>query len=506
MNTMLNAMTNDANYKYTENGGIALKSTRSAVLDMFALGGAYRSRTEDDCILLFKNAFEENRDLALKCLFYLGDCRGGQGERRFFRTCFNWLAKHYPTIARKNMVNIPEYRRWDDLIYACAGTPLENDAFSFIKTQLNLDFSCKTPSLLAKWMPSENASSKETKKMASQIRNYLGWTHKQYRLVLSELRTRINIVEKLMSQGRWNEIEFDKIPSRAGLIYKNAFARRDLIAKKYEAFAKDENTKVNAKVLYPYEVVSKVTNSFSYWNYTSKLSNTDRAMIEKYWNNLPDYFNGKQSNMLCVVDTSGSMTGSTASAPINVAISLGMYAAERAGGPFKDHYISFSSRPQLIKIEGVDFADKVQRIYRTNLCENTDLVKTFDMLLAYADRPDVKEEDIPTQIVVISDMEIDTGSGSRSNWGSRENRWTTQTAMTEMDKVRAKWAAHGHKMPKLVYWNVDARQNTILDNGPGVSFVSGMSPSIFESIITGKTGYDLMLEKLQSQRYEVVTV
>jgi len=204
--------------------------------------------------------------------------------------------------------------------------------------------------------------------------------------------------------------------------------------------------------------------------------------------------------MLCVVDTSGSMIGT----PINVAISLGMYAAERAGGPFKDHYISFSSRPRLIKIEGAHFVDKVVRIYRTNLCENTDLVKTFDMLLSIADRPETREEDIPETIVVISDMEIDSMSGSGSYW-NKVGAWTTESTATEMDKVRAKWAAHGHKMPKLIYWNVEARSNTILDDGPGVSFVSGMSPSIFESIITGKTGWDLMMDKLESKRYSVIS-
>ena len=199
--------------------------------------------------------------------------------------------------------------------------------------------------------------------------------------------------------------------------------------------------------------------------------------------------------MLCVVDTSGSMTGEYASAPINVAISLGMYAAERAGGPFKDHYISFSSHPQLIKVEGVDFADKVRRIYRTNLCQNTDLARTFDMLLFYADRPDTKEGDIPETIVVISDMEIDYMVTDDDKWGKDH-------IQTEMEKVRDKWEAHGHKLPRLVYWNVQARDNTILDQGENISFVSGMSPSIFDCIISGKNGYDLMIEKLvNSGRY-----
>lgn len=500
MNSILNAMQKQANYKLTENEGVALKSTQNAVLDMFALCGAYRSRSEEDCIFMFKKALEEDANLALKCLFYLADCRGGQGERRFFRVCFKWLAKNYPDIARKNIAFIPTYRRWDDILYSCIGTPVEEDALSFIKHQFILDTECKTPSLLAKWLPSENASSRKTKRLGNIVREYFGMTHKQYRRALSELRSRINIVEKLMSENRWEEIEFDKIPSYAGFIYKNAFARKDIIAKKYEDFINDKKTKVNASVLYPYQCVHQATKYYDRF-YSSEVPENERPIIEKYWNNLPDYFNGKQSNMLCVVDTSGSMTGDKAAAPINVAISLGMYCAERAGGPFKDHYISFSSRPQLIKIEGIDFVDKIWRIYKTNLCENTDLTKTFDMLLNIANLPETKEEDIPETIVVISDMEIDymtTTDGYRLRGG-----WTEETAITEMDKVREKWAACGHKMPKLVYWNVASRNNTILDQGPTVSYVSGMSPVIFETIITGKTGYDLMIEKLiNSGRYD----
>ena len=495
MNTFMNGLTNATNYCRTENGALAHKSTRSMVYDMFALGGAYRKRSNEDCILLFKNALEENESLAMKCLFYLADCRGGQGERRFFRVCFKWLANNYPEVALRNLENVPEYRRWDDILYTLVGTSLEEVALDFIKNQLALDLTSKTPSLLAKWLPSENASSKSTKRMGNIVRTHLGVTHKQYRKILSVLRERINIVERLMSANEWDKIEFDKIPSKAGLVYKNAFARRDLIAKKYEAFVKSEKTTVNAKTLYPYEVVAQAVAARTRWGYDfEQLSDVDRAAIEKYWNNLPDYLNGADCKMMCVVDTSGSMTGSEASAPLNVAISLGMYCAERIGGPFKNHYISFSSRPQLIKIEGVDFVDKVRRIYKTNLCSNTNIEATFDLLLNIATDPATKAEDIPETIVIISDMQID----------SMAYRWTERNAGTEMERIRAKWEAAGVKCPKLVYWNVDARNNTILDNGPNVTFVSGMSPVIFEQVITGTTGYDLMLKKLMSERYAKV--
>ena len=492
-NTFMNTLTEATNFDRTANGALAHKSTGSKVYDMFALGGAYRKRSDEDCILLFKNAYEDNAELALKCLFYLRDCRGGQGERRFFRLCFNWLCHEDPKAALRNLIHLSEYGRWDDMLYATKDTVVFAYALEEIKRQLALDTQCKTPSLLAKWLPSENASSKETKAMAAQVRTFLGMSHKEYRQILSELRKRINVLERLMSAGRWEEIEFDKIPSKAGLVYKNAFARRDVIAKKYESFVRDENKTVNAKTLYPYEVVRQAVNCFG-GHYYDNSTEIERLAIEKYWNNLPDYLNGADCSMMCVVDTSGSMTwGEGGVLPIDVAISLGMYCAERLGGAFKDHYISFSSRPQLIKVEGVDFVDKVKRIYKTNLCENTDIKATFDLLKKVA--LGSKAEDIPKTIVIISDMQIDRMS---------RRGWNEDRTATEMERIRKEWAAVGLTLPNLVYWNVNASKNTILDAGRGVTFVSGCSPVIFEQILAGKTGYELMLEKLMSARYAEV--
>ena len=496
MNTFLNQMKKDNNIDYTENGGVTRKSTESKVLDMFAVGGAYRNRSDEDVILLFKNAFEEDRLLAMKCLFYLRDIRGGQGERRFFRVAFRWLCDEYPEVAKKNLDNVSEYGRWDDLIYVTEGTRCQTAAFNIIRHQLALDTQCKTPSLLAKWLPSQNASNAETKRLGHVLANFLGMTSREYRKVLSVLRERINVLERLMSTGRWDEIEFDKIPSRAGIIYRNAFARRDILAKKYEAFAKNKDTTVNTEALYPYEVVEKAIAK-RYLN----INDTERAMINKYWSCLPDYLNGQDCSMMCVVDTSGSMHGT----PIDIAIGLGMYCAERIGGPFKNHYISFSSKPQLISIEGIDFVDKVERIYRTNLCENTDLEAVFDLLLTTAKKPGVKKEDLPKNVIVISDMEIDAGTGNYW-WYSGSGRWTKEGASTEMERIRRKWAAEGYELPHLTYWNVDARNNNILDSGPNVTFVSGASPTIFKSILTGKTAWDLMIDVLCSKRYSNVTI
>ena len=498
MNTFLNGMKTASNYTRTENGALTHKSTMDGLMDLFAMGAAYRSRTDEDVMLLFKNAFDENPVYALKCLFYIRDVRGGQGERRFFRVATKYLASYDTKAMRRNLQYVPEFGRWDDL-FVFIGTPLENDALNIIKHQLALDVQCKTPSLLGKWMPSENTSSQKTRKIAAKVRKFIGMTPKQYRKTLSVLRARINVLERLMSEGRWDEIEFDKIPSKAGLKYKNAFARHDIErmkrnpeVKTYEAFAKDTETKVNAKALYPYEVVAKALTACH-----RPMDDTDRLMVNKYWENLADYFQGKTFNGLAVVDTSASMTWRGGeSCPLNVAISLGLYCAERANGPFANHYVSFSRTPRLVETNGVDFCDKVYRIYRTNLCENTNIEATFDMLLQTALNNGCGQDELPQNIIVISDMEFDQGTA----YMNRNN------AKTLMENIREKWARHGYRMPKLIYWNVDARQNNIPEDiGVGdISYVSGMSPSIFDTILSGKSGYDLMMDKLNSPRYEVI--
>ena len=501
MNMLLNSMKQASNFTRTENGAITHKTTESALLDMFAMGGAMRQRSVGDVTLMFKKAYQENPVYALKCLFYLRDVRGGQGERRFFRECMKWLAKNDKAAAQRNLQYVAEFGRWDDL-YCFVSTSLEKDAFKIMKEQFILDLNCKTPSLLAKWLHSENATSEENAKLGALTCQYFGYSPRQYRKHLSTLRERIRVLERLMSQNRWNEIEFDKIPSKAGLKYKNAFARRDIIKAKYEKFAKDENTKVNAGTLYPYEVVEKAINLMGSNQWYSRgrnvaLDNTDRLMINKYWDNLTDYFKGSNLNALCMVDTSGSMTGT----PINVATSLGLYCAEKAGGPFANHYISFSAYPQLIECEGVDFCDKVDRIVRTNLCQNTNIEAAFDMLLNTAKSNRLSQDELPDTIIVISDMEFDSATSQYRSCSGRG----AEGAETLMEGIARKWRANGYKVPHLIYWNVNARQNNIPMLGVGrVSFVSGFSPSIFQSIVTGKTGYDLMLETLEKDRYKVI--
>ena len=411
-----------------------------------------------------------------------------------------WLAITHTEIAQRNLQFVPEYGRYDDL-YVFVNTPLQNEAMTMFARQLLADMVMEFPSLAGKWAKSCNTSSEESRRLGEITRSYLHMTPREYRRMLSKLRERLKVLERLMSGKCFEEIDFSKIPSQAGLRYSHCFSTREELRERYAEFMTKPEVKVNANVLYPYEVVHKAKGVW-YKNY----NDTERIAVNKYWENLPDIFEGKECSMLCVCDTSGSMNGSGPAAPINVAIGLSMYCAERLNGPFKNHYISFSSRPQLIETtNGRDFVERAENIYDTNLCENTNLTAVFDLLRNIASKPGFDKSTMPKTICVISDMEIDEGTANY-DWrvGKRNSNWTKDSAQSEMERIRGEWAALGLELPRLVYWNVEARHDTILDLGPNVSLVSGASVNTFKSVVTGKNGVELMLEAINSERYALI--
>ena len=507
-NKLLNGLSNGSNYTLTENGAVTHKSTKSDLLDMFAMGAAMRTRSDEDVILMFRKAFAENPTYALKCLFYIRDVRGGQGERRFFRVAIKDLVAVDKEAVRRNLIHVPEFGRWDDL-YVFIGTALEGDALKIMKDQLALDVQCKTPSLLAKWLKSENTSSHESRRLGKVTRKYFGMTAKQYRKTLSILRARINVLERLMSENRWDEIEFDKIPSKAGMIYKNAFARHDIerqqaAVQSYADFAKDTTKKVNASVLNPVDIAEQI---FKYGNW-SKPSETDRLMWDKYWSCLKDYYHGREERGLAIVDVSGSMSGQ----PMAAAVSMGAYIAERGKGPFVDHFVTFSGYPELVRFEGVDIYDKFQRARQADWAMNTNIEATFDMLLNTALQTKCPADEMPQTLYIFSDMEFDgciscgPASTGRGYWHDDCRRITggAQGVTTLLESIAQKWSAYGYELPRVIFWNLNARNDNIPALGGRFSYVSGFSMNMIETILSGKDGVDLMLEKLDSERYAVI--
>lgn len=131
----------------------------------------------------------------MKILFFGHDVCGGLGERRVFRVIINWLAENRTESLCKNIELIPEFGHYDDLV-SLIGTACEKDALRTIRKQLEADLASDAEvSLLAKWLPSVNASNAETVRKAKRIARYLGMSDAEYRKTLVELRRKIRIIE-----------------------------------------------------------------------------------------------------------------------------------------------------------------------------------------------------------------------------------------------------------------------------------------------------------------------
>lgn len=487
MSNLLNYMKGDNNYVYTENSALTHKDSGSALYNLFSLAGSYRSRSDEDVLLIFYKAFEENPSYAMKCLFYLRDREEGCGERRFFRVVMKDLAISHPDFVRKNMHLIPEFGRWDDL-YVFDETSLCYDAYDLMYNQFKQDLISETPSLLGKWLASENASSKETRRLACRTMSHFGYSARDYRKAISFLRTKIKIVEKLMSQNRWNEIEFDKIPSRAGLIYRNTFRTREETREAYRAFMENKKAKVNASVLNPVDIAEKIYQQNGLYSSIVRIPDIERRAFQKYWDNLKDYYNGREERGIAVCDVSGSMIGR----PLYAAVSMSAYIAQRGNGPFKNHFITFSDNPKLVEFSGIDICDKFIRAANAEWGYSTNVEAVFDLLLKTALNHNLTQEDIPTRIYIFSDMEFNAGLKMR----------TSEKVQTLMEQIADDWRSYGYELPSLIFWNLDARQENFPALGERFSHVSGFSMNLVETILSGKTAMDLMYEKLNSERYK----
>ena len=463
---MLSALKQATNIGVTENGALVNATTNSAIVDYFATFGAMRDSSVEDIISTFDAAFCENPEYAVKLLFYFRDVRGGVGERNSFRVVLEYLAENHSKIVKDNLELISEYGRWDDL-FCLLNTSLRNDVLMLVKKQLLADGSSDRPSLLAKWMPSINASSVETRKLALEFVKEFGFASVEYRKILSVLRKKIDIVETKVTEKNYSAIDYSKIPSKAGLKYKTAFFTHD--TDRYKAFIDAVNSgekKINAGTLFPYEIIKKCIGYGE---------SREEAALNAFWKNLPDYGKGYEINAIAVIDTSGSMTCNDA-LPISSAIALGIYFAERNKGPYANHFISFASRPQLIEITGSNIARKARGILDKSLVDNTNIEAVFNLILNTAIKNKLSQSEIPERVIIISDMQFDAQIDGTAN--------TTKL----FDSIKAKWVSTKYKYPKLVFWNVNATKSTFpmtIDEA-GVQFVSGHSPVIFESILTDK--------------------
>lgn len=482
LKNFLDALKKSANRTFTENGAVTLRSSGADVLDLFAVIGALRNADNEEIIHRFVKAWAEDRNLAMKVLFYGRDIRGGIGERRTFRVILRWLAEYEPESVRKNLSFIPEYGRWDDLM-VLMGTPCEQDALALIKDQLTADLSAmekdEPVSLLAKWLPSVNASSNEVRHQGVALARNLGFSTADYRKKLSALRAKIRIIENNLREKDYT-FDYSQQPSKAMFKYRKAFIRNDNA--RYESFLgmveKGEGT-LHTGSLMPYELVNKVQRG---------ISDPERNALNVTWNALEDFTDGR--NALAVVDVSQSMTCGKDPRPIDVAVSLGLYFAERNKGPFRNYFITFSADPVLVEIKGTDLADKVRYIMNSAWSMNTDIQKVFELVLRTAISNRMKQEDLPETIYIISDMEFDSCAKGAD--------------LTNFEYAQKLYEANGYRLPSLVFWNVNSRneQQPVRMNDRGVALVSGASARVFQMAMSNDLDpWHFMMSVINSERY-----
>ena len=490
MNKMKETLDEEFNENITENGAVGYKTTGKAILDFNYKVSSYRNKSKEEIIKDFNKVWLDDKVLAMQFLFFIRDREEGLGERRLFRIIIKHLANTEPEMVKKVIPVIAEYGRFDDLL-ELFDTPLEKETLSLIKEQWEEDIHLmgigENISLLAKWLPSINASSKVQKEKAKKIIKFFGIKEKDYRKCLSMLREHIDVTERKMCANKWDKIKYENVPSRANLNYNNAFLRHDEERRReFLSQVEKGKKKINAGKLYPYDIVHKYMNT----QYGLRPEDTT---LEQLWKALPSK---EITNTLVVADGSGSMTctiGNTNVTALDVANSLAIYFAEHNKGQFKDKYITFSETPQFVEFEGcTSLHDKIRKALAYDEVANTNIKAVFDLILGTAKKYALSQDEMPANILIISDMEFDYATDGEVN--------------EKLFKIIGRqYSEAGYKLPRLVFWNVNSRTGTIplKENELGIALVSGFSTNIAEMVMSNELDpYKVLLEKLGTERYK----
>jgi len=471
MATFANAVNNQESR--TTNGMKAFKSTSNPMVDLFFKIGASRGK---DITKDFVASYVEDKDLTLRIVQWARDVREGAGERKIFRDVLAYLEKTDLDAASLLMRKVPELGRWDDLLVV-TNVDLKIQAYTMIWAALQ-----NGNSLCAKWLPRKGDT-------AVELRKFMGMTPKHYRKTLVGLT---NVVETKMCAKEWDSIDFNKIPSVASARYRTAFYRNSPVFKEYvEKLAKkDGSAKVNAGAVYPYDVLKSTI--MQRWN-TTILSKTDRDFIIAQWDALPNYV--EDSSILPLVDVSGSMTcpaGNSNVRCIDVAVSLGLYLADKNKGAFKDIFCTFSNTPELINLKG-DIIQKVEQMESSKWEMGTNIVAAFKKILGTAISGNVSREEMPKILLILSDMQFND---------------CVRFDDSAMESIKRNFENAGYNIPRVVFWNINSHDNVpVKHNTNGVALVSGFSPTIVKNIMNASEKFDpenIMLETVMNSRYDLV--
>lgn len=495
MNMFANVAREDSTHAYTENGAQALNTTKDDRLNFFATVGALRQADDQRIFRLFENAYQADPLFATKILFYGRDIREGLGERSTFRKILQYVANRHPEAIRPNIDLIGYYGRCDDL-YSLIDTPLEGDMWAAMKRQWDADIQGMKKglpiSLLAKWVKTADASSEKTRKLGILTAKKLGLSVYEYKRLYRAMRKHIGVIEQLMSANQWDKIKYAEIPSKAMMLYRNAFKKHDneRFSEFLSAVERGEE-KINASTLYPYDVVKKYLFGFGI------RSEIPDPVVEAQWRQIISDFGNIEENVVVIADTSGSMFCCD-QMPIASALALGTLFATVNKGAFHNLFMEFSYRSIFVPLKGNTLLDQIENMMKDAQwgC-STNLEAAFKKILQIAVGNQIPASEMPKALVVISDMEINECVTDYGKWSFH-------------DTMAAEFAAHGYEMPTIVYWNVNSRHDTFHVDAEkqGAVLISGNSASSFKQVMKSisMTPVEAMEQIINSDRYAPITV
>ena len=494
--TFLDNLKEETTVGRTANGASTFTSSLNANLDFYAQAGSMR-QYKSAIKPLFAKAYDEDRELALRNLIHLRNIRlGGLGERDAFRIAVEYLidAKDYKAITM-----IAEYvgyfGRWDDLVAIMAkDTKTFDIGVEVLREQFAEDLKAMAAnepvSLMAKWVPNVSVKNAERRRMAHRIAKALGYTPRDYRKMMVKLRSYIGVLEVKLAAKDYDSINFEKLPSKALFRYRAAFNRH--LGDEYQAFINAVNSgekQMNGALMMPHEVIRAYYNGGFAWN--KKVD----PVLEATWKSMDDVLEGIEDNAIVVADTSGSMMSGYTVQPWHIAEGLAIYTAERLEGAFKNNFITFSSRPQLITLpEHGTLYDKMKEYQTHSIIDNTNIEAVFDLILDTAVKHSTPQEDLPSKIIIISDMEFDICAKNAS--------------LNNFEDAKRKFNAKGYELPSVVFWNVNAhgRNMPVRFNEQGVALVSGFSTNVLSAVLGEEISNPeaMMLKVLNKPEYDFI--
>lgn len=499
----------------TENGAVAYATSGNKLLDFFYKVSSFRKNPVD--YSLFDEAYYQDKAMALRFLLFLRDVREGMGERDTFRKLLLHLTEIDTPISNRFLytVALHEFGRWDDYIYLFANTKyegLKRYIAVILLEQLDDDLynysNGKPYSLLAKWMPSINTSSKKTVAVGNELRKYFRMSPSQYRKTLSKLRKGLDVLEVKLSSNKWDKVDYSHVPSLANIKYKDSFLRHDFDRRKeYLIDVALGKKKINANSMFLYDIIhayEKDAGFMGNWMNTIPVDDT----LENLWKSQkkPKTF----ADTLVVRDGSGSMLTYVSKnvSAMEIGDSIALYCAKNNTGVFKDKIMAFSNNPKMITVNCNTLRDNIEKLMKNAECSTTNVESVFDLILKTAKKCNATQADMPKNVLIISDMQFNAAMCDKDAFGFPLRNQNVQEDDTLFENIKKKYRDCGYELPKLIFWNVSCYNDgtvPIQSSRNGVILLSGFSKELVDMVCCSDLDpYKALCRQLNKPRYNVV--